>query len=666
MHLICWPEHMFICVIKNSTMALYQHKLLIGGIGDDAHSIGIGLLELGFREAGFFVKNLGIRNTIEHFFELIHDFDIILVSNKNGHAELYLQNFPNLLQDYSLYNNDIKLWYLGGSLSVSESDFQVKKKWLQAGFTNVYPKPIVFQEVLHDISRDVHRFDIKKKHIVLSDKEPKVKIPAIAYEGIINRKLTKEELLRERTRVLQEWSTGKEVITAPLMPLDKNRILDNLLWHNKISGKIPLFQPRTGVADLQEQIGILKFLEIAGCSISSVQLDSASRSRFYDKAVDGLAISKERKASMLNGFPIPVHGVSGVQKLISSLNTPFQLRGGGPDHRFTYEIALKSGVSAVEGGFICYLLPYDKLCSPIESFRNWQYVDRLCAWYEEQYGILINREYFGVLTASLIEPSLAIVVNVIQSLLSAQQGVKSITVGYAEQGNRSQDIAAVKVMEEMVTYYLNLFRFYDCKVTTVFHQYMSAFPSDYEKAVDLIFNSSITATLAGATKVMVKTAVEAIRIPDKYENVKALQLCQKAALFARETKVSHQQIEVEGNMLRKEVKQMINAILELGNNSFAIGAIRAIEYGILDIPWSPNNFNNNKVMGIRDIDGAVRFLNFGNLPFNEEVKAWHHEKVHMRKTMERETSLFSLLEKDLSRIWKNDYKKWPLDNTYIN
>jgi methylaspartate mutase epsilon subunit len=65
------------------------------------------------------------------------------------------------------------------------------------------------------------------------------------------------------------------------------------------------------------------------------------------------------------------------------------------------------------------------------------------------------------------------------------------------------------------------------------------------------------------------------------------------------------------------------------------------------------------------VDGAVRFHDFGNLPFSEEIKTFHHEKVHQRKTMERDPSIFSLLEKDLSRIWKNEYVRWPLDGTYV-
>jgi methylaspartate mutase epsilon subunit len=215
-------------------------------------------------------------------------------------------------------------------------------------------------------------------------------------------------------------------------------------------------------------------------------------------------------------------------------------------------------------------------------------------------------------------------------------------------------------------HYLREHGFPHCRITTVFHQFMAAFPAEHRKAEQLIAQSSITATLAGATKVMVKTAMEAIKIPDRYDNAKAVQLCKQSARLAGQVTFNQGRLDQEKMMLRKEVRQLMAAVVELGNGSVLIGALKAIEEGILDIPWSPNIYNKGKVTGVRDVDGAVRFYDFGNLPFDETIKEFHAEKVNMRKKMERDSSIFSLLEKDLSRIWQNDYKQWPLDGTYVN
>lgn len=644
----------------------YKHRILIGGIGDDAHSVGIRLLELGFKEAGYYVFNVGIRNELETFFNYAREFDIIMISNKNGHAELFLREFPRLLSNFELENNDPKVWCVGGSLSVGESDFQVKKRYLNMGFSIVHPKPVSFQGVLEEIREQLGKKEIPQRHV--SEHHAIDYGVKLNYDEIITRKWTDEELQPMRKEILQEWHTGKDIEQNALSITKECKHKYNLadaLLDNKKAGRYPLLQPRTGVACIDQQSSKLKYLEKNGSGVSSVQLDASSRSRMYEKAEQGVQLSKERKSSQLNGFPIPVYGVKKVDEMIRKLNTPFQLRGGGPDHRFTYEIALGAGVSALEGGFICYCLPYDKMTSPIESLRNWQYIDRLCAIYSEKTGIHINREYFGVLTATLIEPSIAIVVNIIQAVMSAQQGVKSITVGYAEQGNRAQDIAAIRAIQELTEFYLKKLG-YRCDVTTVFHQYMAAFPADHQKASDLIFNSSITAALSGATKMMVKTPVEAIQIPTRYDNAEALGICKKGFQSSHHTVVDYKAVWDEKRLIEKEVHQIMDAIMEEGNGNLAIGAIKSIENGTLDIPWSPSIFNANKVISVRDINGAVRFYDFGGLPLDQEIKEFHQEKVTIRKLMERDSSIFSLLEKDLSRIWKNDYVKWPLDGSYVN
>lgn len=644
----------------------YMHSILIGGIGDDAHSVGIRLLELGLREAGFHVFNIGIRNDIRTFFRYAKDYDVVMISNKNGHAELYLEEFPALLHEFRLESNAAKVWAIGGSLSVSESDFSVTKKYLQMGFTIVHPRPVSFKVVLDSIREELGRHEVPAKPV---SKKHKLRYDLkLKEEDIIDRRWEDEELDKERAEVLKDWHTGKDVVLPLLQPANgrvKHNSLDSLLWNNKVNKGFPLLQPRTGVACIKEQISLLQYLESNGSNITSVQLDAACRSRMYQKAEVGVELSLERKASQLNGFPIPIYGVQKVRELINSVNNPFQLRGGGPDHRFTYEIALSAGIYALEGGFICYCLPYDKLTSPVQSLRNWQYIDRLSARYAERTGVNVNREYFGVLTATLIEPSIAIVVNIIQALASAQQGVVSITLGYAEQGNRAQDIAAMHMLEEMTLHYLKKFGYKRRKITTVFHQYMAAFPAEFKKAEDLIFNSSITAARAGATKMMVKTPMEAIKIPSMYDNAQALQICKKGFSAASVAPVNFDKVAEEKKLIAREVHQLMNAIIEEGDGSVNKGAVRAIQKGIIDIPWSPNIYNANKVTALRDIDGAVRFYDFGELPFDEETKTFHREKVHIRQYMERDSSIFSLLEKDLSRIWKNEYKQWPLDGTYV-
>ena len=653
---------------RGITHVARQYRLLIGGIGDDAHSVGIHLLALGFREEGFHVTNLGIRNDILDFRLYADGYDVVLISNINGHAELYLQDFGHLLSGLRLTNGSRKpLWYLGGNLSVSESDYAIKKRFIDMGFTNVFPKPVSFERILSEVNTDLGRRNIPKRETRRPEHVESLSEDRCTLDFVSDDMWTEETLAAERKTVLAEWETGADVRAGleacSSHPPEKS--LDALLWRAKRNKMTPLLQPRTGVASLEKQIEILRYLERNGLDIASVQLDAASRSKLYSKARSGIDLSEGRNASLLNGFPVPVYGVSGVKKLIASIKKPFQLRAGGPDHRFTYEIALEGGASGVEGGFICYLFPYDKLTKPSQSLRYWQYVDRLTALYNERHGAPINREFFGTLTANLIEPSLAIVVNIVQAILSAKQGGRSISVGYAEQGNRSQDIAAIQILEEMTNRYLIKYGQVECRVTTVFHQYMAAFPKDEARAKELIYNSAITATLAGATKVMTKTTVEAFNIPSMEENARGVSIAGRGVKAASIRDCDLQSVDREKQLLRCEVKQMMQAIEQLGNGSIARGAIRAFEEGCLDIPFSPNIHNKGRVVTLRDRTGAVRFAALGNLPFDSSVKEFHQERIEERKMLERDSRLFSLLEKDLTRIWKNDYHAWPLDGLYV-
>jgi methylaspartate mutase epsilon subunit len=115
-------------------------RILLGGLGDDAHSVGITLLKWFFSNAGFRVSFLGIQNTLDDFFTHAADHEIIFISSLNGHAELYLSKFQSKLSE--LNDNHRRLWYLGGNLSVSKPNDTVIKQFMDMGFTRVFPKPV--------------------------------------------------------------------------------------------------------------------------------------------------------------------------------------------------------------------------------------------------------------------------------------------------------------------------------------------------------------------------------------------------------------------------------------------------------------------------------------------------------------------------------------------
>lgn len=644
----------------------HTHRLLIGSIGDDIHSVGMALLTLALRESGMATRNLGIGNTLDDFFHLADDYDAILISCNNGHADLYLEEFPLRLKRFQLGNDDPKLWYLGGNLSVKETPEMIVRKYRRLGFDFVAPKPVGWQDVLWNLRKG---FSDKGIHARRIDRLGFDEMPPIPdLDSVTDEPISDDEYATTRREVLDSWRTGVQVWDADIKG---NHAKPSQNLHHVTSARLksptyaPLLQPRTGVAHVADEIEILKLLEANGMNVSSIQLDAASRKNLYAKAEEGVRRSELGGTSFLNGYPVEVHGVPGVKQILSAITTPFQIRAGSPDHRLVYEIALAGGASSLEGGFICYLYPYDKRTSPVANLRNWKYVDKLAGLYQSRYGVTINREYFGPLTTSLIEPAMPICINIVQAVLSAKSGVRCVSVGLAEQGNRIQDIAAIQTIDTMTRRYLSRYNLGHVTVSTVYHHYMAAFPTDPQKAEQLILNSSTTGALARATRFMIKTPVESYKIPTRHDNAAALLLTRDGVARAHDIQIDRAAVQQECRTLESEVTSIMTAIETLGVGSLARGVIRAFQEGILDIPFSPSRYNRNRIITARDCDGAIRFVNPELLPFDTATTEFHQERMHRRMTGERLSKTSEIIDRDLTRIWKGDYVRWPLDGSYV-
>jgi methylaspartate mutase epsilon subunit len=641
------------------------HRLMIASVGDDIHSVGMALMTLAFEERGFLVTNLGIGNSLDDVFRLASRYDAILISCNNGHAALYLDNFAAGMASFKLTDDGSRLWYLGGNLSVNGDDETTVHKYRRMGFDFVAPKPIPFEAVHDQLMRDFHNRSIPMRYVSDDVERPYPEIPCLS--AVSDEPLSDDDFMNARRAILASWKTGAQVYSANVEQnhLVASQNVSHILKKALSSAHRPLLQPRTGVAHTCDEIAILQHLRKHGLDISSIQLDAASRKNMYAQAEEGLRRSEKGKPSFLNGYPIPVHGVRGIQQIIAAIDTPFQVRAGSPDHRLTYEIALAGGASSLEGGFLCYLFPYDARTSPVSSLQNWKYVDKLTGWYARRYGITVNREYFGPLTTNLIEPTVPICINIVQALLSAKSGVKCISVGLAEQGNRIQDVAAVQVLRFLTKSYLNSYGYRDVCLSTVYHHYMAAFPEDYQRARALIENSSTTGSLARATKILIKTPVESFKIPDKEDNAEALRLSLSGIVKADNLEMDHVALRREYGILKRQVVGVMNLVEQLGKGSLARGLIRAFQQSVLEIPFSPSRYNPNRQITVRDCDGAIRFMRPELLPFDNELVDYHLDRVHHRMTRERSTRPSELLAQDLTRIPKGDYSGWPLDSHYV-
>ena len=207
----------------------------------------------------------------------------------------------------------------------------------------------------------------------------------------------------------------------------------------------------------------------------------------------------------------------------------------------------------------------------------------------------------------MIPPCIAIVTNILETLLAVRQGVKCISLGYAEQGHRSQDIAAIRMMGEMTSEILGHMGYKDVQLNTVFQQYMAAFPPTQERADELIRNSAITAARSGATRIIGKTPVEAFRIPTVTDNITGIELIHSGLATAADCVVDEARVAEECAVIRREVESIFESILLCGNGDVAQGVVTGFQKGFIDIPFSPSVHNRGEVMTTRDVEGAVRF-----------------------------------------------------------
>jgi methylaspartate mutase epsilon subunit len=637
-----------------------DHTILLGGIGGDSHSVGLTILHRALTANGYRVHYLGTQNKLEEFFQLATLCNVVMLSSMDGHTRHYLRRFPDLLKQYQIQG---PLWYLGGNLVIGDG-YGYEAHFREMGFHRVFVSFVDIKTVLEVLERDLHEVD------------PAPELPSLweltrtrthhFAAAVADDLLEDETFAASRREVLEGWKTGQQA-----RHLEENaEFLGRQPRWSELQARVnarqspALIQPRSGVALVDQQIKLFQAFKSAGASALSYQVDSLTRNNNYAGAEEAIKESHDQGSSALNGFPVINHGVPGLRRIISEVKVPLQTRHSTHDPRLLAEISYSGGVTAFEGGAICYNIPYYKDYPLDESVRAWQYVDRLTGIYYERFGIALDREFFGTLTATLIPPSIAIAINIIEAVLAIRQGVRHVSLGYAEQGHRIQDIAAIRMMREMAEETIARLGVKQVEISTVFHQYMAAFPGTVKRAEELIYNSAITMGLSGATRIMVKTPVEAVKIPTLKDNVHAINLVMRGLADSPRASVDETRVAAECQLIRRETQAILDSVLICGGGSFAEGVVAGFRQGYLDIPFSPSIYNRNEVLTARDTEGAVRFLSCGNLQFDREVREFHRMKMAERRQAEgllSDKQNYLLIEQDVLRIPRGEYEQWPLD-----
>jgi len=450
-----------------------------------------------------------------------------------------------------------------------------------------------------------------------------------------NERWSDEYFKQEREKALALWPTGKEVDLEEAiefhLSLPDSKRYAKVVRHAKQEGRT-LVQPRGGVALIDDHIKLLRHLQSEGCAdLLPTTTDTYTRNMKFEGAQRGIEESKRAGRSMLNGLPVVNYGPKVVRQVVEAVDKPIIALSGTPFPRLTSEVAIAAGFTAYLGAGISYPCSYIKSMKLEDGIKNYQYLDRLCSYYAER-GVLIHREQPGFLTGTLIPPGIGVAVGALEVLLAAGQGVRHYSVGLTQNLDIVQDVAGLRVYEEVCQHYLHKAGIHDMFISVSTHQWMQAFPPHEAEAFSVIVMGAMIAVLGGATQVITKTSHEAIGIPTMEANAYGARATRKAIDMMRKRRLPiDAEVKLEMEMIKKEAMAIVDKVLELGDGDVAVGVVRGFEAGTIDIPWAPNIHTHGAVIPVRDATGAIRYLRTGNLPFDKEILEYNDSKIKERE-----------------------------------
>ncbi|MFH1088117.1 MAG: methylaspartate mutase subunit E, partial [Chloroflexota bacterium] len=450
-----------------------------------------------------------------------------------------------------------------------------------------------------------------------------------------NRKLTLEELQEQRKTVLASWPTGSGVDLEEGIEysrrLPRHKVLADLLAEAEQEGRT-LLNGHGGRALIEEHIQLLKAQREAGMDYLPTGVDSHTRNNRYRDAENGVEESRKAGRSLLNGFPVVYYGVEGCRKVVEAVDQAVIVRTSALDNRLVAEITLASGFTCFVGGAMSGFAVYSNRAPLSQAIRNYQYVNRLAAYYEENGAPIVREFVMYDMGAGGWPPSIEIVMCVVEALLAAEQGVRHMLIHRYFQGNVLQTVADLRVTDKLIKEYLQKSGPTGVNVYESLVTWPGAFPLDEAQAWATVIPHAVVATLAGfRVHNAAKTVEEAHGLPSIAASAAAIRACRHVFNMLRGQRYPHsQELQLEMDVQEREARLILDRIFEMGDGDVALGSERAFQSGVMDLPFSPNKGVKGKVIPARDSTGAVRFLECGDLPFTPEIKAFHRGKLAER------------------------------------
>jgi len=452
-----------------------------------------------------------------------------------------------------------------------------------------------------------------------------------------NKRLDDKAFEQERKEVLGTWPTGKDVDIDEAVEFHKT-LLPERNYALKVAdarknGK-HLIRIDSGVATVEGEIELFKCLQDeGGADLLGSIVDSFTRVNNYKQAEKSLKESIKLGKTTLNGFAMVAHGVANGRKVINAVKLPVQLRSPAVDTRLVMEMAMATGHTSVAGGCgVGAFLSFSRDTEPEADFHNGQYSFRLMAAYQEK-GIPIVAECgFGF--AHTIPYSLGFTQGIINAIVAAEQGIKQFIFGiYGQTGNLAQDVAGLQVMPRITEEHLRKLGYKPTSISTMSSAWGGVFPDDYAEAFAVVAYSAVIAMLARVQIVHVKTIFESITIPTKEASAASLRAGKKIINMMKDQKIEldPRAVEAEAKELEKEIRCIVDKLLEIGDGDILVGMRKGLDLGIIDPPFATSRYVKGNILAARDNEGAMRYMQTGNLPFSKEIIQFHKDKLAERE-----------------------------------
>ncbi len=371
-----------------------------------------------------------------------------------------------------------------------------------------------------------------------------------------------------------------------------------------------ILQPRMGFSDGGEmRRGLEAVRDFPGATIGTITLDSYTRlGRFLD------ASQAMARGDVLNGYPIVSRTTEENKALLAGLEGagfPVQVRHGSPQPFEIFQALLAAGLDATEGGPISYCLPYSRV--PLRhSIAAWRQCCRLLADRAGERGVQCHVESFGgCMMGQLCPPALLVAFTVLEALFFLDCGIPSVSLSYAQGTSLAQDLGALQALRQLGRMLLPGRDWH-----MVLYTFMGKFPETASGARRLIEDSAALAQWAGVERLIIKTAVEARRIPTIEDNLEALGWAGAAAERARHAGTA---ADAEGHFEQvfEQAHGIIQAVLNLSGQLDAALA-KAFACGLLDVPYCLHPDVQRGVSAWVGPDGVIQWEAVGKVP----LPAW--------------------------------------------